>query len=77
MYTLTLIRLALDTKQFQNTEVNNFMVLGDIEKQLSYHKADFSQVEKVLSMTKGQTITIQIENVVENNLWFYYIAKVN
>lgn len=77
MYTLTVVRLHLITKCFENTEANNFMLQGDVEKELAHHKANFEQVEKFLAMKKGETKVIQIEDTNDNKLWFYYIAKVN
>ena len=77
MYVLTLIRLNQLTKVFENTEVNSFMLSGDIEKELAYHKADFSQIESVLNMKRGEHKIIQVENTDETKIWFYYIFKIN
>lgn len=74
MFTLTLIRLNSITKVFENTEVNCFMLRGDLEKELSNHHASFEQVEKVLEMEKGQSITIEVDN--NDKLWFYYISRI-
>jgi len=77
MYTLTLIRLSLLELQFENTEINSFFLLSDIEKQLAKNNADFEQVERMLNMKKGDSITIQVNNTDKNKVWFYYISKFN
>ena len=77
LYTLTLIRMSLDKMVFQNTERNQTLLLGDLEKELANHKATFSDVEQVLEMKKGDRITITVEDSTNNKLWFYYINKVS
>ena len=76
MYTLTLIRLSASTLKFENTEVNNIMLLGDIEKALGDHGADFSRVGWVIEMNKGQSIVIHVEDLKNDKMWFYYIHRI-
>lgn len=77
MFTLTVIRLNSVTKVFENTESHRITLIGDVEKQLAYHKADFEQVERALSMKVSDTITIEVEDITNNKLWFYYITRFN
>lgn len=77
VFTLTVIRLSLDTKQFQNTERNQIVLSGELEKELANHKADFEQVERALSLEVSNTITIEVEDTLNNKLWFYYITRFN
>ena len=75
MYTLTIIRLNLTTKQFENTEAHNIMYDGGVERELVYHNANAEQIEKFNGMEIGETKVICIENALENKIWFYYISK--
>lgn len=59
MYTLTIIRLNLISKTFENTEVHSFMLVVDVEKQLSYRNATFEQVETFLTIKKGETTLLK------------------
>lgn len=77
MYSLTIIRLHLITKCFENTEFHRLTLIGEVEQQLAYHNAEFSQVEEVLDMQKGNSKTIQVEDITNSKLWFYYIIRIN
>ena len=76
MYTLTLIRLSLDNKVFENTEAHNFMLIGSVQRELDYHNASSEQIEEFLKLEKGSNTVICIENEKENKLWFYYIHRI-
>lgn len=75
MYTLTLVRINLVSKVFENTEFHGILLLGDIEKELAAHNTSFEDVEKVLNLKKGERTTIQVESI--DKCWFYYIIKIN
>jgi hypothetical protein len=79
LFTITTIRINHQTRVFENTEINQFILLGDIEKELINNGCDFSQWEKVLAMQKGDTITCEstIYTGLNQGTRFSYIHRIS
>jgi hypothetical protein len=54
IFNVITIRIDNETGVFQNTEVNQTMLLGDLEKELIDNGCDFSQMENCLALAKGE-----------------------
>lgn len=79
LFTVTTIRINNQTRAFENTEINAFMLLGDIEKELITNGCDFSQFERILNMQKGDSITCEstIYTGINKGTRFTYIHRVS
>lgn len=73
MYTLTIIRLNVLTNRFENTETHGVVTLKTIENELIRICADFGYFDRVVSMGKGDSITLQVCDL--KSAWFVYVCK--
>lgn len=72
-YSVVTIRLDEKTYEFENTETNNFMLLGDVDKE--FHRIGIDNTRDLHSMKKGDRKTFEHHR--DGKMWFIYIARIN
>lgn len=75
MYSITIIRLNLTTKQFENTELHSVKSKPSINEILVKYGANDYQMGVFNHMINGDSNTIEIDSEATNKIWFIYITK--
>lgn len=75
LFTFTTIRLSIDEHKFENTEVNQIGLIGDVEKELRSNGCDFDQLVKLQLMKPSDSKVFEntIYNGIEKGIRFTYV----
>lgn len=79
LYAVTTIRIGNNRGEFQNTEVNSIMLAKQVENELKDNGCSFDEIDKFLSMEKGQSICCEatITEGIKQGTRFTYIHRIN
>lgn len=77
MYSITIIRVSLGKLNFQNTELHSCRSKVSVIEELNHYGADSEQMKKFSEMIKGDSIIIQINSQITDQIWFIYLSRFN
>lgn len=77
MYSITIIRVSLGKLNFQNTELHSCKSKPSVIEELNRYGVDSEQMRKFSEMNKGDSIIIQINSQITDQIWFIYLSRFN